>query len=121
MGIVAAQFPGKPFNVLTVDAYTTSTDAWLTVENQTPFANDGARVTYNNTIRNVGTRPAWASFVHEVADTGESARDSGKWKVGPAGTPVVRYYVQDGIHRTTAGELLITSAGAIDTSVITMP
>lgn len=120
MGIVAAQFPGKPFNVLTVDAYATSTDAWLTVENQTPFANDSARVAYNNTIRNVGTRPSWATFVHETADTGESARDSGKWKVGPVGAPVARYYVQDGIHRTTAGELFITSAGAINTSVIKM-
>jgi lysophospholipase L1-like esterase len=86
---------------ITISPFTTSTDGWATTANQTPTGSNGNRVTHNNWVRAgcpvnattlapvaVGTggalfagqsgHPVTGYF--EVADTVESARDSGKWK-----------------------------------------
>jgi lysophospholipase L1-like esterase len=88
--------------ITTITPDTTSTDGWATTTNQTAFANNANRVTHNNWVRagapidpstllavTVGTggallagspgHPITGYF--EVADTVESARDSGKWKI----------------------------------------
>jgi lysophospholipase L1-like esterase len=87
--------------VTTVTPRSTSSDGWATVANQTVDGNNPIRVTYNNWVRAgcpidpttlaavvVGTAGALLAgqYRHpitgyfEVADTVESARDSGKWK-----------------------------------------
>lgn len=85
----------------TLGPQSASTDAWTTLGNQTAAASDATRTGYNDWLRGgapisggvavtVGTggatlagqagHPLYSYF--EVADTVESARNSGKWKVG---------------------------------------
>lgn len=119
----------------TITPYTTSTDSFATVANQTlgasPYDNN-IRTGYNDWLRDgapidattkaavaVGTssnvlragavgHPLYTYF--EVADTVESSRNSGKWKVD--GTP--NKYTLDGIHPTNNGYVLM--AAALDTT-----
>lgn len=70
----------------TILPYTTSSDSWATVENQTHHANEAVRVATNTWIRTV---PIGLAGIFDIADVAESARDSGFWKVG---------YTTDGIH-----------------------
>lgn len=83
----------------TIGPYTSSTDGWTTVGNQTPIvfgaSNLGqtARVNINNWLRAGGL--ANLGGVIEFADAVESARDSGKWKTGPI--------TGDGAHPNSAG------------------
>lgn len=115
----------------TLVPYTTSTDTWATVANQTPVdaTAEAARVTVNDWIRGgapmkngafveVGTagavtagqagHPLTATF--DVADTVESARNSGRWKVGMV-------YTTDnlGIHPSSAGHAAMAAAIPLST------
>lgn len=100
---------------------TTSTDDWTTLAGQTHMPNEASRVGFNDWVRDgspilaAGTyAPTGSSAVGtvragqpghplkgylEVADTVESARNSGLWKVN--GT--ARWTVQDGVHPAPAG------------------
>lgn len=88
----------------TITPKATSTDSFATVGNQTPIAQNAARVTVNNWIR---TTPAPLAGYFETADTVESSRDSGKWAVGMV-------TVADGTHPNRAGHAAM--AAVIDTS-----
>lgn len=63
----------------TLTPKTSSTDGWTTTAGQTVTANEAVRTQLNDWIR---TKPAPLSGVFETADTVESARNSGIWKVG---------------------------------------
>lgn len=116
----------------TITPNTTSTDSWATTANQTPFATNNCntkRIAINDWIRdgapiNVSTRVAVATGdasgttvragdprhpllgYFEVADTVESARNSGIWKAPN--------YTTDGLHGTSTSYPLM--AAAIDTT-----
>lgn len=114
--------------VCTIGPSTSSTDNWATLVNQTVNASDAIRIAYNGWIRAgcpvdnatsltpvaVGTGGALlagqtghpVAGYFEVADTIESARDSGKWKVdGNANT-----YAFDGTHPFTGGHAAMSAA-----------
>lgn len=99
---------------------TTSSDSWATVANQTPLATESVRTGYNDWLRDgapvdedtlvpvaTGTSGALragddghplVAYI-EVADTVESARNSGKWKaLGTSGRDAS--YTADGVHPT---------------------
>lgn len=111
----------------TLTPATTSTDSWVTVVNQTVHVEDASRTGYNDWLRDnapvrdgapvaVGTtgtnvlrsgdpaHPLGGWF--EIADTVESARNSGKWKAN---------YAFDGVHPNSTAHAAM--AGALDTSV----
>jgi len=75
----------------TLSPFTTSTDGWVTVGNQTVGANEAARVAINDWIR---TTPSPLSGYFEIADLAESARNSGKWRAN---------YTIDGLHPNGTG------------------
>lgn len=76
---------------MTIPPRTTSTDSWATVGNQTVLGSEYVRVAYNEFVRSL---PAPLSGYIEVADTLETSRNSGKWKVnGIANGPT-----SDGVH-----------------------
>ena len=89
---MAKKFSGKVLGLSTTAPVTTSSDSWATTGNQTVAPTNAIRIAINNWKRAV---PAPFSFVFEVADAVESARDSGLWKA-PS-------YTGDGIHETGTG------------------
>jgi lysophospholipase L1-like esterase len=92
LATIRGYFTGKPFIQTTLEPWTTSTDAWATTTNQTPAAWDAQRVSVNTAIR-AGT--VADKFV-DIADTLESARNSGIWGAG---------YTTDGIHPNNTGTM----------------
>lgn len=104
-----ARHGAKVYQV-TAPPFTTSTDSWATTTNQTPTAYNAARVAFNGWVR---TTPSLLTGYFEVADTVESSRDSGKWKVD--GT--ANKYTADGVHQTDAADILM--AAAINPAVFT--
>lgn len=72
--------------------YTTSTDNWSTVANQTVKSSEGNRVSFNNSVRN--RELAGYSGYIELADSVESARNSGRWSAN--GTAY--FMTIDGLH-----------------------
>jgi hypothetical protein len=109
----------------TIMPYTTSTDSWATVANQTLYGtSEGNRVNYNTWLRDgapidgsgvpqspgatggsivrAGAAGHPLAGVIELADLAESARDSGKWKAG---------YTSDGLHPNTTGANGIRDGG----------
>lgn len=86
----------------TITPYTTTTDNWATLANQTPQTNNGNRVSLNAAIRAL-------TYFYETADAIESARDSGKLKV----TGSAFGYTTDGGHLNTAGYELVRTAGVL--------
>lgn len=118
----------------TITPKTTSSDSWATTANQTPFSGDSDRVLLNNWLRDgspmlAGAAAATGSSANgtlragmaghplagyfEVADTVESARDSGKWKVD--GT--ANKYTSDGTHPTAFGHTA-AAAGIVVASLL---
>lgn len=81
---------GKVYQT-TITPISTSTDAWATLVNQTPYAAESIRVGLNNWIRGV---PAGLDGVFELADVCESSHNSGKWVVN--GSP--NYATAEGVH-----------------------
>lgn len=111
---------GQRVYAVTIPPRSLSTDSWTTVGNQTDEI--PSRITFNNWLRDgapivsgvavaAGTGGALragsnghplAGYI-DVADSIETARDSGKWIVG---------YTDDGIHPTTAGTNAMRAAVA---------
>lgn len=128
--------PGKVW-AWTCTPYTSSTDSWATVANQSPFSptDEVNRIDYNTWLRdgapmNPTTRvpvAVGASGVRvgeaghplagylDVADIAESARDSGKWKV--TGSTA---WTADGIHPNSIGAAAL-AAGLPSPSTIFGP
>lgn len=100
--------PGIPVYQTTMPPYTTSTDGWTTLVNQTPNSDDAARIGTNDWIR---TTPSGLTGYFEVANLMESSQDSGLWKV-PG-------YTTDGVHETTTANTDIENSGVFATSSIT--
>jgi len=90
----------------TILPYTTSTDSWATVGNQTPHANSAAIVTVNTYIR---TAPEPLAGYIESAWAVESAPDSQKWKA-----PL---YTNDGLHPGVPGTDITTARNALISAV----
>lgn len=105
--VIRALFPNKKFYQSTVAPYSSSTDAWATTVNQTPGASNAQRIVFNNAVRAI---PSGFAGYFEVADTVESARDGGVWKVG---------FTSDGIHATPSGYAAIAASGAINPASLT--
>ena len=68
---------GMKVYACTVRPMTTSTDLWMTVENQTKDAKNAVRIAVNGWLRTV---PSPLTGIFDLADAVESARDSGLWK-----------------------------------------
>ena len=100
---VAALFPGKIYVQSTIGPRTTSTDSWATTANQTPFAQEAARVTYNTALRNGSI--SGVSRVVDFADAIESARNSGLIAVSGGALSA------DGLHWNQAGNIRIRDSG----------
>lgn len=119
-GLAAAG--GRKVWQTTVTPSSTSTDGWVTVPSQTVNGNNGTRIAFNDWIRDgaplingtpaaTGTTDAAAiragatghslkGFI-EVADTVESARNSGLWAAGTL--------TDDGVHPTAAGHIAMAA------------
>lgn len=87
----------------TITPVSTSTDSWATTGNQTTHATNSVRTSVNDWIR---TTPSPLSGYFEVADTVESARNSGIWKA---------LYTADGTHPSLTGHN--AAAAAVTTAV----
>jgi hypothetical protein len=92
-------FQSRGFDVTgsTVTPKTTSTDSWATLASQTIDSTDAERVALNTLLRT--TLPASMSRLIDAADSAESSRNSGKWKV----TGAANAYTDDGLHCRLAG------------------
>lgn len=90
----------------TILPYTTSTDSWATVGNQTAHANSAAIVTVNTYIR---TSPEPLVGYIESAWTVESAHDSQKW--------AAPLYTSDGLHPGIPGTDITTARNALIAAV----
>ena len=84
----------------TVTPKSSSTDAWATTGAQTTDASNGQRVAYNTTLRAGGVANLTGHV--ELADTLESARNSGVWKA-PG-------YTADGLHGTATAYAALATA-----------
>ena len=84
----------------TLEPVSTSTDAWVTVPNQTTSTRNGRRVPFNEQVRagNLGFEGYF-----ELADRVESSRNSGKWKAPPM---VEAAITGDGTHAIAVGYAL---------------
>ncbi|HWI05577.1 MAG TPA: GDSL-type esterase/lipase family protein, partial [Acidimicrobiales bacterium] len=92
----------------TITPYTTSTDGFLTVGNQTPFTGGAAdqeqlRVAVNDWIRTV---PSPLSGVVDITAQVESAPNSGRW----AADGTANFRTVDGIHPSNAGDAALALA-----------
>lgn len=96
----------KPFYQTTIYPRTTSTDSWATTTNQTPIASESQRIAFNTAVRAGGL--GFTGYI-EQADVYESARNSGFFIVN--GT--ANFYTTDGIHGTTAANVLMTASDKI--------
>jgi hypothetical protein len=96
-----AAFSSKAYFPCTIAPRTTSTDSWATLGNQTAGSENAQRVTYNTAVR-AGIAGATGYF--EIADSGESSRNSGLWLVN--GT--ANYATQDGVHESEAADLTLS-------------
>jgi lysophospholipase L1-like esterase len=101
---MCADFGVKPIAV-TLPPRTNSTDNWVTLGNQTNYNSQNMtnRLTVNNWIRSF---PENVAAVWDLADTTETARDSGRWKTDGA---TVRLWTNDGTHPSPTGHQLIAA------------
>ena len=105
-GVISA-FAGIPVFIATLEPVSTSSDSFATIGNQTTAASNAERVTLNAAIR---SGLAGAAGYFELADSVESSRDSGKWKV----TGAANGYTPDGLHANRAGSLLSRDLRVVD-------
>lgn len=82
---------GIPIYACTLTPWTTSTDSWATVNNQTDSRPN--IILFNDWVR---TLPAPLTGYFEVSDAVCSARNSGKWKAG---------FTVDGLHPNVTGQI----------------
>lgn len=102
----------KAVYLATMPPQATSNNGYADTSGQTTNANNANRVTLNTWIR---TTPAPFAGYLETADPVESSRDSGKFKVNgtacnAGNTAAINVVTCDGLHLTTYGDTLITTA-----------
>jgi hypothetical protein len=95
----------------TITPYTSSTDGWVTLANQTINVGQATRTGVNELIR-AGQFDRLSGYF-ETADVLESSRNSGKFTVHSP-PPVT----DDGVHPNAAGYALVTASGAINPNVL---
>lgn len=102
--------PGQKAYQTTITDYTTSTDAWATVVNQTlqSVPQDAQRVTFNSALRAGTTGLTTLTNFIDTASISESSLNSGKWVASP--TPP---YTNDGLHPDAAGHNLLIVAAVV--------
>lgn len=93
--------PGKVHMISTCAPYTTSTDSWTTLVNQTVKPFEAERVSFNTWVK---TTPFPFQSFMDVNAALESGT-SGRWNV-PG-------FTSDGLHQTSAGNAAIVSSGAV--------
>ncbi len=93
----------------TITPRTTSTDNWATTGNQSHVSGviNTRRIDLNTQIRGMASG---LSGYFDVADSAETARNSGLWRT----TGAANGYVVDGIHPNTAGSVLVRDSRAIN-------
>ncbi|PPQ39382.1 Lysophospholipase L1 [Rhodoblastus acidophilus] len=106
-----ASFPGKPVYQATYPPYSTSTDAYKTVDNQTPFANDNVRQDINDWFRMVPD-PNLAGVI-DLADAVEAYRGSGKWAVWGPNCSGYCQLTFDGLHLNYPANALVVKSGVV--------
>lgn len=89
----------------TLQPYTTSTDNWATVGNQTVFAQNGNRNSFNDWVRS--TMLSGVDGYIDYADPVEFGNNSGKWHVNQGATTA------DGLHANRFGYGLVESSNVI--------
>lgn len=90
--IAAVKQPQAKLYQATLEPYTTSSDSWATLANQTVTANEANRVALNTSLR-ASPQTNLESFI-DVADVLEAGRNSGKWNV----TSLANGWTADGLH-----------------------
>ncbi|WP_158043386.1 SGNH/GDSL hydrolase family protein [Skermanella pratensis] len=115
LGQCFSQLAGMGIRVIgtTFTPWTSSTDTFATVENQTKTASNAVRIKVNNWLRTV---PAPLSGVLEIADHVETARDSGLWKAD--GT--AQKWTPDGLHLSQFGHEYVAAKIAPDLAHFTL-
>lgn len=108
LATLRARLGNKPLYACTVAPYTTSTDGWTTLGNQTVKSWEAQRVSFNDKLRAGETA---ASGVIELADVVESARNDGKWK---ADGVTAGLYTSDGLHESKFAYDAISNSGIFD-------
>ncbi|MCW2317483.1 lysophospholipase L1-like esterase [Rhodoblastus acidophilus] len=106
-----ASFPGKPVYQATYTPYASSTDAYKTVDNQTPFANDNIRQDVNDWFRTVPD--ANLAGVIDIADQVENYRGGGKWAVWGPNCSGYCQLTFDGLHLNMPANALIVKSGVV--------
>ena len=107
LSTIIGYFTGKRIWLATIEPWSTSTDGWVTVANQTVAAWDAERVAFNDAIR-AGIAGAVGYF--DFADVVESERNSGKWRIVRTGVAPT----SDGVHVNDAGHRDYNRVGAFD-------
>jgi lysophospholipase L1-like esterase len=110
------QYAGPNVKVFqtTITPHTTSTDAWMTVANQSSNnpTTDTNRDLFNPALRAGTTGIARLAGFYDTASVVESGINSNKWTVTP--TPP---YTTDGLHPNVAGHALLVSSGIVSAPV----
>jgi hypothetical protein len=105
-----ARMSGKPTYGTTLPAWTTSTDNWATLANQTTEYNTNA---FNSLVRSgISGETGYFDVI-----AGLDPSDLQKFPVGPA--PGTAFYsTLDGIHENSTGDLIIRNSGVITPSIL---
>jgi hypothetical protein len=112
----AVQFPGgKTRTIVNNEApWTTSTDAWATSVNQTPFANEAQRVLLNTGI-------AGLSGYNQIVDAASfmsNGANGSLWNNPAVGGS---QYTTDGIHEISAPVVALAAAGRFNPALVHRP
>lgn len=99
LATIWALFPTLRVYGATLAPYTTSSDSWATVANQTVVWD---QITFNDWIR---TKPAPLAGVFEISDPVCSSHNSNKWLPGLTG---------DGLHENSTGTAAIKNSGYVN-------
>lgn len=109
---IYALFPGKPVFQSTTVPWTTSSDSWATVTNQTADASEAQRLILNRAIRAV---PPGLAGYFDVANALESSPDSGRWATPPGGTTGADVAsTTEGVHPALRGYLAVKQSGVVN-------
>jgi hypothetical protein len=112
--LIASTYPGKWFFAATVAPYTTSSDGWETLGNQSQqsTADNTQRIAYNTALRAGGISGITGTI--DIASAVESSLNSGLWIVN--GT--LHQYTADGIHENGNSNAVIVSSGVVNPALI---
>jgi hypothetical protein len=98
----SVNFAGKRYWICTLAPYTTSSDSYATLANQTVVSSNAQRIAYNTAVR-AGV-PSMFGYL-DIASRVESSLNSGFWKVN--GT--ANYATADGLHESPNATALIAA------------